>query len=335
MNISTQDDQPPIYLLFPGHGSERPNMSLKIYTQIESFRKDVDHCLALVEAFSGFDLKTVLFPGNTPEKIARKQLSQTICAQPALFTIEYSLYKLLERWGLKPNAMLGHSVSEYVAACIAGVFPLETALEIICKRGQLVQGVPEGAMLAVSLEANEVLSYLNDRLDLGSTIGEKQCVVSGYPDAVYELNELLVQKGVECKQVKVTRAYHSRMLDPILDEFGSFVESRQLHAPQLPFISGITGHWIEKDEANTADYWVRQLRSPVRLYQGISTLADRKGCVYLEVGKGTMLSSLVRGHPKVDESNAFVSLLPASHQKADELIFIAGAFNSEVQESEH
>lgn len=322
MTSPSVENKTPVQFLFPGHGSERIDMTRGLYKQVESFRNDVDGCLKILNSLLEFELKSVLFPENAQRDEAIKQLSQTAAAQPALFTIEYSLAKLLNRLGIAADGMLGHSVSEYVAACLAGVFSLETALEIVAKRGQLVQSQPEGAMLAIALPEAEVIPHLNDRIDLGSTIGESQCVVSGYPDSIQTLKQQLCMAGVECKPVKVTRAFHSMMLDPILETFGEFVAGKKLNPPGKAFISGIDGNWIDSEKVQTADYWVSQLRSPVRFFEGISELAKNTGSLYLEVGKGAMLTSLVRGHPDIDEACNFITTSPASYQTSDDLFFL-------------
>lgn len=297
-------------------------MTRELYKVIGSFREDLDHCLAIASEQLKTDLKSILFTDHISEELARRQLSQTLVAQPILFSTEYALAKLLHRHGLEPSGMLGHSVSEYVAACLAGVFPLETALEIVCMRGQLVQRLPEGSMLAVSLSESGITPYLNEKVTLGSTIGRQQCVISGYPDSVYQLAKTLKEVGVETKPVQVTRAFHSMMLDPILDEFRDFVGGKTLFVPQQRFISGIDGDWIRQGDARSPDYWTQQLRSPVRLLEGITTLLSEAPAIFLEVGKGTMLTGLVRAHPLSKHLQACLNTIPASYQATGEAEFL-------------
>jgi natural product biosynthesis luciferase-like monooxygenase protein len=326
--LNGKNQDPPIHFLFPGHGSERPQMTHGLYISNEIYRQDLDHCLAIAQEFLKLDIRSYLFPVNVPEDLARRQLSQTIVAQPILFSIEYSLALLLERLGVKPSGMLGHSVSEYVAACLAGVFPLETAMEIVCKRGQLVQSMPEGAMLAVSLSEKQATAYLNEKVALGSTISDHQCVISGYPDAVFSIQSRLAETGIDAKPVKVTRAFHSMMLDPVLNEFRSFVADKKLSSPNQPFISGVDGCWIDSESAQSPDYWATQLRQPVRLHEGITTISNIPNAIFLEVGKGTMLSSIVRAHPKIKPSSICLNTIPASHNSEDDLSFLIGTLNT-------
>lgn len=252
--------EPAIQFLFPGQGSERVNMTRVLYEALEFYRREVDACCSVVDDLLGFSLKDILFPESSEREAAVNRLEQTSVAQPALFTIEYSLARFLASRGVEPRGMLGHSVGEYVAACLAGVFSRETALEIVVKRGRLVQELPPGKMLAVALPASELTGHLNDRIDLGSTLGVRQCVVSGFPDSVDELRVKLREQGIGCAEVAVNRAFHSMMLDPVLEEFREFVNCRQLHPPEKRCISGVSGKWIDAERAREADYWVDQLR---------------------------------------------------------------------------
>ena len=302
-------------------------MARDLYENLDSFREDLDHCFEWVSAFAGFDLKPILFPEESAEVDTQNRLSQTAAAQPALFSIEYSLSRLLKELGIEPDAMLGHSVSEYVAACLSGVFSPEDAMKVICKRGQLVQNVPEGSMLAVKLSEAELRPNIDGHLDLGSTLAADHCVVSGEPEAVSQLEALLKAKAVQAKQVKVTRAYHSKMLDPILDAFGEFVASIELHSPTIPFISGVTGDWITREQAQSVNYWVEQLRSPVRLYEGFKTLNQNLNSVFVEVGCGTLLSSLAKALPELGDGHSYLSVLPSAFQQIDDRSFL----NQELQ----
>ena len=317
------NNESPVYFLFPGHGSERPNMSRDLYDNLDSFREDLDQCFDWAKQFSDIDLKSILFPESPDKVTTQDRLSQTIAAQPALFAVEYSLCRLLNRLGLEPQAMLGHSVSEYVAACLAGVFTPETAMKVICKRGQLVQSMPEGSMLAIRRPESEILPRIAGHLDLGSTLAEDHCVVSGETAAIEAFSEQLKADGIDTKQVKVTRAYHSKMLDPILESYRAFVASQEMHPPQRPFVSGVTGDWITEAQATSADYWVEQLRNPVRLYEGFLTLDQNGPATFVEVGCGTLLSSLAKALPTFTDRHTFVSTLPSSHQTADACTFLA------------
>lgn len=302
-------------------------MGRDLYDNLESFREDMDQCFEWAKTNSNIDLKSILFPDNIDGEEAQNNLSQTIAAQPALFSLEYSLSRLLGKMGLEPEAMLGHSVSEYVAACLAGVFTGETAMKAICKRGQLVQSVPEGAMLAVRLAESEIHALIQGRLDLGSTLAGDHCVVSGEPEAIAEFAIEAEAQGIQVKQVKVTRAYHSKMLDPILEDYRSFLSTIEMRPPSRPFISGVTGTWISEAQATSPNYWVDQLRNPVRLYEGFLTLSQNTPSTFVEVGCGTLLSSLAKALPEISERQVFVSVLPSSHQNIDDCTFLATGLN--------
>ena len=311
-----------IFFLFPGHGSERVNMCRQLYQQIDLFQQEVDACLQMVDQQLEFDLRKILFPDVSGEEFAESQIHQTVIAQPALFVMEYSLARTLQKVGLKATGMLGHSVSEYVAACLAGVMSVDTAIKIVVKRGQLAQSVAEGAMLAVTLSEEELQPYMGPEVSMGSTIGESHCVLSGYPEAIGKIQQTLDAQGVVCKPVRVTRAFHSVMLDPILEEFGKFVAEMPLQAPATKYISGVTGDWIDDAAVQTSEYWVKQLRDPVRFYEGISKLSQYDA-IYVEVGKGGMLSSLVKTHPLIkDDIPCFLTCPPSYIQTPEVDYFV-------------
>ncbi|MGI9543056.1 MAG: acyltransferase domain-containing protein [Cyclobacteriaceae bacterium] len=310
-----------IHFLFPGHGSERVDMMRQMYEEVEIFRDEVDTCLNLVDQNLDFDLRGILFPEPGKEEFAQQHIHQTETAQPALFVVEYGLAKVLTHLGIAPFSMLGHSVSEYVAACLAEVFSLKTAIEIVVKRGQLVQKMPEGSMLAIALPESEVIPHLTSRIALGSTIGENQCVVSGFPDSIEALNQHLNAQGVICKQVRVTRAFHSMMLDPILEEFRDFVAQKPIKAPKKKYISGVTGQWIDANDVQTAQYWVDQLRNPVRFYEGITELSKVEDSLFLEVGKGGMLTSMVKAHPLISEESQCFLTCPPTYMETEDVPF--------------
>jgi len=303
-------------------------MTRRLYENLAIYRAELDRCFGIANKELDFRLESVLFPDSSEKAKAEKRISQTVVAQPALFVVEYSLARTLSAIGVEPRGMLGHSVSEYVAACLAGVFTLESAIKIVVKRGQLVQGLPEGSMLAVALPEKEVASLLDERISLGSTIGSNQCVVSGYSESVDQLRRKLVAQGIECKRVKVTRAFHSIMLDPVLEEFGEFVDKQKRNEPTLAFISGVNGEWADPVSVQSSEYWVRQLREPVRFYEGAGTLAAGSNDVLLEVGNGTMLTSLVRRHPRIENRLKCLSLGPSVYSKVDELEFLSKSLDT-------
>ena len=239
----------------------------------------------------GRDLRGVLF-GDARE--GERLLKQTAMTQPALFVIEYALARLWMRWGIAPAAMIGHSVGEYVAACLAGVFSLDDALALVAARGRLMQALPAGAMLAVPLSEAELQPWLSDSVSLAAVNAPALSVVSGPTDAIADVEARLAAGGVMCRRLETSHAFHSAMMDPMLGAFRAAVDGRAPAAPRVPFVSNVTGTWITADEATSPDYWAQHLRQPVRFAAGIEALEQAGERVWLEVGPGRTLASLVR-----------------------------------------
>lgn len=278
--------------LFPGQGAQYANMGRGLYGFLPAFTAEVDTCCELLQPHLGLDLREVLFPAPGAEEQASEQLKQTWLTQPALFVIEYALSRAWMQWGVKPKAMIGHSIGEYVAAALAGVFSLEDAIALVAARGKLMQDLPEGDMLAVSLPEAEVGPHLGEELSLAAVNEHTSCVVSGPTEAITALAGSLDEKGVATRALHTSHAFHSAMMDPILDEFTERVRQADPQAPSLPFVSTLTGTWIQDEEATDPGYWARHLRHTVRFADGLETLLEEPGRVYLEVGPGTTLSTL-------------------------------------------
>jgi acyl transferase domain-containing protein len=234
-------------------------------------------------------------------------LDQTQYAQPALFVIEYALAQLWMEWGVRPAALIGHSLGEYVAACLAGVFLLEDALALVTTRGRLMQELPPGAMLNVSLAEDKLRPRLGPQMALAAVNGPEQCVVSGPAGAIEILQQQLADQGIAHRRLAATRAFHSQMMDPIVAAFAEHVRRVELRAPSIPFISNLSGDWISEAEAIDPQYWAEQLRGTVRFAQGLHTLRQNEERVLLEVGPGTTLSDLARKQRAPDPTLAAVA----------------------------
>ncbi len=284
---------PQIAFLFPGQGEQRPGMGRGLYTREPAFREPVDRCREILCGPLGFDLLDALFPRpDDPE--AAERLARTAVAQPALFVLEYALSQLWLAWGVRPTALLGHSLGEYVAACLAGVFTLEEALALVAARGKLMAGLPRGAMLAVPLPEHEVVELLGSALSLAAVNAPRRSVVAGPEEAVAKLEERLRSRGVGSRRLATSHAFHSAAVEPILAPFAARVHAAKPRAPRMPFLSNVTGTWISDAEATDPGYWVRHLRSTVRFADGILQLAGEPDRVFLEVGPGDALCRLAR-----------------------------------------
>ncbi|HEX3526901.1 MAG TPA: amino acid adenylation domain-containing protein, partial [Thermoanaerobaculia bacterium] len=286
-----------VVFLFPGGGAQHANMGLELYRQEPVFRDEVDRCLELLVPHLGFDLKPSLYP-SLVEGAAGGALSRTSTALPALFITEIALARLWMSWGVRPQALIGHSLGEYAAACLAGVLSLEDALAVVALRGRLFETLPEGAMLSVPLPEAEVLPLLAAGLSIAAINDAAQCVVSGPVEEIARLERELTGRGLEVHRLHIDVAAHSTLVEPILGEFGKLLRSLRLQLPRIPFISNVTGTWIRDEEATDPEYWVRQLRHTVRFAAGLDTLLAEPQQVFLEMGPGRILGSFARRHPR-------------------------------------
>lgn len=286
-----------VVFMFSGQGAQYVNMARGLYESEPTFREHVDLCAELLIPHLGRDLREVLYPRAEKSAEMAEQLQQTALAQPALFVIEYALSQLWMEWGVRPEAMIGHSLGEYVAACVAGVFSLEEALSLVAARGRLMQQMPEGDMLALPLAERDVRLFLNGKLSLAAVNGPALCVVSGPIDAVRQLETELAGKGLGGQRLRTSHAFHSEMMQPILNSFVDLVRSVNLRPPQIPYISNLTGRWITAEEATDPQYWANHLRCTVRFSEGLEQLLAEPNRILLEVGPGQILSSLARRHP--------------------------------------
>ncbi|HZI08988.1 MAG TPA: beta-ketoacyl synthase N-terminal-like domain-containing protein [Myxococcus sp.] len=304
----------PVAFLFPGQGSQHVDMGRALYEAEPAFRAEVDRCTELLKRhLDGLDLRTVLYPAPAQAEECGRKLAQTALTQPALFVVEYATARLWMSWGVKPRAMLGHSIGEYVAACLAGVLSLEHALQLVAARGRLMQGLPSGAMLAVPLTEDEVQPYLRAggaALSLAALNSPMQCVLSGTHAAVEAVQKQLKDAGVQSHVLVTSHAFHSSMMDPILDAFTAQVASVPLKAPTLPFVSNVTGTWITAEQATSPRYWAQHLRGAVRFADGLHALFSDPKRVLLEVGPGQVLGRLAKRHPGYTPARAVLASLP-------------------------
>jgi len=266
-------------------------------------------------------LKEVIFSDESDQKEAAERLKQTFVTQPALFAVEYALAKLWTGWGVKPEAMIGHSVGEYVAACLAGVMTLEEAIDVVAARGRLMQGMPGGSMLAVALSEEEIQWMLGDRLSLAAINGPRLCVVSGPTDAIEEF-EKNVGDGVWMKRLETSHAFHSAMMEPMLQPFAEVIGKVKLKEPQIPFISNLTGTWIKAREAVDPRYWTDHLREAVRFADGIDELLREPGRVLLEIGPGHTLTTMVKRIAGKARSELMIQSLSGPDETASDLAVI-------------
>jgi non-ribosomal peptide synthase protein (TIGR01720 family) len=312
----------PVVFMFPGQGAQYANMGRELYETEEVFREQVDFCARHLAPLLGLDLRDVLYPNQERLAECEELLGQTALTQPALFVVEYALSQLLARWGVRPHAMIGHSIGEYVAACLAGVFSPEEALALVAARGRVMQSAERGSMLMVQLPEREVLPLLGRQLSLASVNAPSMCVVAGPAPAIEGLASRLGEKGVLCRPLHTSHAFHSAMMEPILGAFAAEVKKVRLNAPSLPFVSNLTGTWITAAEATDPDYWVRHLRQTVRFGDGLAELFKEPDSVLLEVGPSRTLMTIARWHPSKAAGQTVVTTLPHPEKRDADLSFL-------------
>ncbi|MGJ7611901.1 MULTISPECIES: SDR family NAD(P)-dependent oxidoreductase [unclassified Variovorax] len=288
---------PEVAFLFPGGGTQHANMGAALYRDDAVFRGEVDRCCALLSDTVGMDLRQLLYPAAGAEAAADRQLSCIEYTQPALFIVEYAMARAWMARGVQPAVMLGHSLGEYVAACLAGVFSLEDALRIVTARGRLMQSLPAGAMTAVALAEAELAPFLAAGCDIAAINGEQLCVLAGPLQAIEAAEQRLFARGLMPRRLHVAIASHSAMTEAIVAELQQVVASVPRHAPRIPFISNVTGLPITAEQVVDPVYWGLHLRSTVRFADGLSALLGTAGRVLLEVGPGETLAGLARQHP--------------------------------------
>jgi acyl transferase domain-containing protein/glutamate-1-semialdehyde aminotransferase len=324
-DFSGDADGTRVAFMFPGQGAQHVNMGRKLYDSQVRFRDEIDACATVLRPYLGIDLRTVLYPDASRSEAAQAQITQTAITQPALFAVEYALAQLWLSWGVTPTALIGHSVGEYVAACLGGTFSRDTALSILAQRARLMQDMPPGAMLSVRTSEGAIREYLGPRISIAAINSPNLTVVSGDHEAIGELSRALEAKGIMSRVLHTSHAFHSPMMEPVVARFTAIVQSVERRAPSLHWISSLTGQPVTDGEATDPVYWARQLREPVQFFAGIGHLIDPQVAL-LEVGPGQALSTLARQHGKRSAAQLITtSLHPTMDYSADPESLLAAA----------
>ncbi|WP_437627963.1 SDR family oxidoreductase [Sorangium sp. So ce1151] len=314
--VKREQPRAQVVFLFPGQGAQHVNMAREIYEHEAVFREEVDACTELLAPLLGLDLRRVLYPAADRAPEAAEQLRETRLAQPALFVVEYALAQLWMSWGVKPGAMIGHSVGEYVAACLAGVMSREDALRLVAARGALVQRLPPGAMLAVLLPGEEAAA-LFPSLSIAALNAPGAAVLSGPAALIDRAARELAARKVEHTRLQTSHAFHSAMMDPAVDELRALVARTRLSAPTIPYLSNLTGTWVTPAEATDPAAWARHLRQPVRFSEGIAELLADPDRLLLEVGPARKLSALMGQYGPRARERCFPSLTHPEARASD------------------
>ena len=308
---------PPVVFLFPGGGAQQANMGLDLDRHEPVFRASLDRTVELMRPLLGLDLRELLFPEPGTEEQVAERLERPSLNTAALFAISHALAELWISWGVRPQAMIGHSLGEYVAASLAGVLSLQSAVALVIERGRLFDALPPGGMLSVPLPEAELAPLLGPELSIAAVNGPALTVASGPEEALETLERTLAARDLECRRIPISVAAHSRMLDPVLAEFARFAERLPLKPPAIPYISGVTGTWITAAEATDPGYWVRHLRQTVRFADGIAALRKDPARLFLEVGPGRTLVKLLRGEDRPAGEAALASLQDSGEPGSD------------------
>lgn len=284
--VRAEPGERPVVFLFPGQGAQYAGMARSLYDTEPRFREALDHCFDALGA--ELPLAALMFGDD------QDALRDTAVAQPAIYAVSWALAQLWMAWGLEPEAMLGHSVGEYVAAALAGVFSMEDGLRLVAARGRLIGDMAPGSMLAVLLPESEARQL--EGVEVAALNAPEVTVVSGPSDAIERCRDELAARGVGCTPLHTSHAFHSRMMEPMLAQFRELVDRVELAPPTRPIVSGLHGDWLSDEDATSPEYWARHVRAAVRFSPGLRLLLDDPERVFLEVGPGRTLGTLARKH---------------------------------------
>ncbi len=327
----------PVVFLLPGVGDHYVGMGQGLYEHFGVFRQEIDRCAKILQPFIETDVRELLYPRDRvrkepaksrgidlkrmlgqatdePPDATSQMLDQTVNCHPALFCVEYALAQLWLSWGVQPDRIVGHSMGEYVAACLAGVFTLEDALRLVAVRAKLVNDLPRGSMLAVMQSEDKLLPLLGKQLSISLINGPNLCVVAGPVADMSDFQSRLKEREIIFRPVRNVHAFHSKMLEPILDSFAREVKQVRPNVPRIPFTSNVTGTWITEEQALDPSYWVDHARRTARFSGALGQLWKLPDVLPLEVGPGRTLGVLAMQHPARSATTSQVSLSSLRHE---------------------
>jgi len=289
--LSTKPSE--VVFMFPGQGSQYVNMGRELYENEPVFTDAVNECIGLLQDTPHTKILDIMYPA-VDDDAATENITDTFYTQPAIFILEYAMAKLWMSWGIQPAVLTGHSIGEFVAAHLAGIFDLKDALKLISARAKMVSEMAKGSMLAVRLEAAQLQDILPKNLSISAINTSKLCVVAGPIDEVAEFSVQLAEKNIPARLLQTSHAFHSAMMDDIVVPFEAIVKTVKLNPPVKPIVSTVTGKWMSGAEATDPAYWANHLRNTVRFADAIDTIAEDENRLWIEIGPGNILGNLAR-----------------------------------------
>ncbi len=306
------DNSAHVVFLFPGQGAQHIGMARGLYESEPVFAEHFDQCATGFGDELGIDLRAEIFDGTA------RDLERTDRTQPALFTVEYALTKLIETYGVRPAALAGHSIGEYVAGTIAGVFDIATAIKVVSMRARLMHAAPRGVMVAVALSPDAIAEHLSGDVDVAAINEPGGCVVAGSEENIRKFSDRLTEQGIVARRVRTSHAFHSRLMDSMIPEFTGFLSRQTLREPSIPLLSNVTGTWLAASEATNPATWARQVRSTVRFSDEVDVLLADSHRVLVEVGPGGTLTASATRHPKWSSGHRAIRLMRHHAQNRDD-----------------
>jgi phthiocerol/phenolphthiocerol synthesis type-I polyketide synthase E len=311
-SVDATDPAGRVVFLFPGQGAQHAGMACGLYESEPVFAEHFDRCAAGFRDELDIDVRAELFEGRGIN------LARTDHAQPALFAVEYALAALADSYGVRPAALAGHSIGEYVAATLAGVFDLPTAIKAVSARARLMHAAQPGVMAAVALKPEEVVEHLAPGLDIAAVNDPDNCVVAGPAETMRDFEGRLAELGVPARRMRTSHAFHSSSMNPVLDEFESVLRGLTLRAPNTPLLSNTTGTWMSAEEATDPARWARQIRATVKFSDQLDTVLADANRVLVEVGPGGSLTASAARQPRWSHQHRAVRLMRHQLQNRDD-----------------
>ncbi|MBS7256342.1 type I polyketide synthase [Flavobacterium branchiicola] len=327
IHVTNVSEKQQLVFMFPGQGSQYFRMGKGLYKHEAEFKSTMDLGFKILFDLTGKQYAEII-GYKTCSDVDPNLIHETINTQPVLFLIEYALASMLIKWGVKPENMIGHSLGEYVAACIAGVFSLEDALYLIVNRAQLMYSIEKGSMIAIDSPIENIKDLLNDTLSIAAINSKTTCVISGTIEDVALFGELLTEKEISFSKLKTSHAFHSAMMDSMLEEYKEKFSNVKLSNPALPFVSNLTGKQIKNDEATSPVYWVNHLRQTVNFNDGIDLILQKGNSILVEVGPGTTLLSLSKQNSNYSKKNTAIETLRRFNEEADDNLKFTNAIGN-------